>query len=174
MTFSISHDTCGAGIWEWLSQGFWLLLSSLEVTLEMLASGVTWWLEVKDPALLLLWLRFDPWLQNFHMQWARSPKMTLARTTVIWRLDWGQRGPRWLPQTPGNLAPIVYMRPSHQGCLSVFVIEWPSGVLLVIFYMNFQEDKKKARSVTIVNPKCGLKKANQKASNKWARHRVCT
>ena len=54
------------------NSNFWIslfLLSFFQVYnkfLKVFPGG----LEVKDPALSLLWCRFDPWPKNFSMLWA--------------------------------------------------------------------------------------------------------
>ena len=55
----------------------------------------------------------------------------------------------------GILVPLVLMRPACQGCGSVFTVEGPSGVFLVISYMNFQEEKRKVISVAVVSLNVG-------------------
>ena len=39
--------------------------------------------QVKDPALSLLWLRFDPWPQNFHMLQCCQKKKVKKRTHTL-------------------------------------------------------------------------------------------
>ena len=36
-------------------------------------------LAVRDPTLLLLWLRFNPWPRNFHIPWAQPKKKEKGR-----------------------------------------------------------------------------------------------
>ena len=55
---------------------------------------------VKNPALSLLWLRFDPWPENFHMLW-EGPKKEREGEREREREDDRKRPPQPWPLAPG-------------------------------------------------------------------------
>lgn len=67
----------------------------------------------------------------------------------------GGPAPQVAPTDAGQRGPLVRVRPPCQGCVSVFTVEGPSGVLLVISYMDYQKDERKVRSVAVVSLNVG-------------------